>query len=82
MLGISTMASILRFERKEEGSKPSSPTNNGVYMKTEAWWVCDKCLISLVKVSGKNVNERMYDHRKIYHPIACFSIKQIPQKKL
>lgn len=48
-------------------------------MKTEAWWVCNKCNVPLVKPGKKKVKEQMLDHRKTCDPIATFSIKQVSQ---
>ncbi len=49
-------------------------------MKTEAWWVCNKCHKPIIK-PGKGTNQAMIKHRKECDPIATISIKQIEQQK-
>lgn len=51
-------------------------------MRSDAWWVCHKCDKPLIRVGKKYVTQAMLEHRKICHPIACFSIKQVPQKRV
>lgn len=47
-------------------------------MATQVWWVCDKCGAHVVKKGAKGVLEAMHAHRKVCHPIACFSLKKVP----
>lgn len=49
-------------------------------MKSNAWWVCDKCGLVLAKPGKRHVKELMLEHRKSCHELACFSIKQVSQK--
>jgi len=47
--------------------------------KTEAWWICNKCNVHIIRPGKKKVKEKMLEHRKICHEIATFSLKQISQ---
>lgn len=49
--------------------------------KTNAWWVCTTCRQPLAKVGTKRVKEMMFDHRKVCHELAGFSIEQVLEEK-
>jgi hypothetical protein len=50
-------------------------------MRSEPWWVCNKCEKPIAKSKKKGVKEKMLEHRKECHELACFGIVQIFMSK-